>query len=192
MSHTTMCANFLQSLQVFTQFAVQVTGCELLNTKRQDTVHNIMYKLDGWNRQHVNMPNWNTNGINSLCTSGCVCVVNWQDVSSKCSIRSTNPPSRTEDGESECLHCSTGYQLHIHITVWEPFNVQPQNWVTSPDENVPLTDRTCPNLNRPNMAWISKHEHYRFMPSASWHLIAYTSVTYYNKKLYLKFIHTNL
>jgi hypothetical protein len=54
-----MSANFLQSLQIFTQFAVQVTGCELLNTKRQDTVHNITYKLASQSRQHVNMPNRN-------------------------------------------------------------------------------------------------------------------------------------
>ena len=186
-----------------------------------------MYKLASQSRQHANMPNRNTNGINSLCTSvcrlhlkcdgtraetrfclsakrtsqfksavgtsvqsttgsqdvrisgsnaghttfrghvegtgyplhspvspslplPCITVCHhistglWQDVSSKCSTRSTNPPSRTEDGESECLHCSTGYQLHIHITVWEPFNVQPQNWITSPDENVPVPDPTCP------------------------------------------------
>jgi len=71
MSHTTMRANFLQSLQVFTQFAVQVTGCELLNIKTQVTVYNITYKLASQSRQHMNMPNQNTNGINSLCTSVC-------------------------------------------------------------------------------------------------------------------------
>jgi len=69
MSHTTMRANFLQSLQVFTQFAVQVTGCELLNIRTQHTVYNIMYKLASRSRQHANTPNRNTNGINSLCTS---------------------------------------------------------------------------------------------------------------------------
>jgi len=75
-----------------------------------------------------------TNAINSLALA----CGNWQDKSSKCSIRNTNPPSRTEDGESECLHCSTGYQLHIRRTVWEPFNVQLQKWITSPFENVPV------------------------------------------------------
>ena len=69
MSHTTMCTNFLQPLQVFTQFAVQVTGRELLNIKRQDTVHNLIYKMASQSRQHVNMLNRNTYCINSFCIS---------------------------------------------------------------------------------------------------------------------------
>jgi hypothetical protein len=86
---------------------------------------------------------------------------------SQYSTQITNLLPWIEDAEYECNYCSTGYQLHAHWVVQEPFTVQP----FKAGVNV-QTDRQT----QPKKGWI-RNTNIRFMPSPPLQPITYNSVT---------------